>query len=844
MNPCFKKCQAALKTRAATLMCLAFFLAHLWAAEGVAAKSALKPRGAKASSTYANHTATKAIDGVVSDASSWGSRASRDASWLELDLGSTHKLAGIHLYSGFLNTHALRDFVVQYWREDQWHDIPSATFESNQVTALTIPFDDTVDVTTDKLRLWITTTHQDTARVLELVVWPASVGTIPPLALKYTSDDKSLANEPVPLIYLNQSGFNFGKPKRFTAPTLPDGTPFEVRPAQGGVAVFNGILTNHIGDFTLFNPTDEREYIVVASTNLSVPFRIGSWWLERVTYRGAINFMVDSRHYVGNERAICPGSFGWRDDHHFGWELHTLVPQFLSNPSAYERLPHQIKYERPTNPQLWGKLQPYRDDAPDIVKMIHWGADVIVSQGLTHEDLKTQLAYFLYAWPWLKDYLPAQNYEIVRDFTFAHWSEAVCDRRYPYDESNGNDLLTLKTKVGSTKGCLPPGFSIEPNLLLYEVAKRDGRPDAGKYLQAASKQAEWVIANVDWNDPLVTKGQRMSEFITMTGLAHLLGGYPDRAPAGLAAKINTWADVVIRRSDNLWDFRKLDDGNGWTPMGEKPQMWNEPGNVVGLPAALLAAQPFLTNAATKARIEQLVWSHFDNMFGRNPTGRHFSYDAPREIEGVEHGWFTYLQGGIGRLANARFVIDGSPKDGHYPYHPEKGNIGWTEGWIQFNTPFNVSLAYLAHAETKLTLHRNGDELVVRLEAPLNFDYTKIETGKVQLTTSNGDTETLVVTEESINSRFLTGKIKLQSGATVTPGDGALQAAHGAKVEAGYGYGYLGQRSELSLILHRHNADFDDEPQILKMFSQPSIDASGMGESVSKTVRGKLPKSRC
>ncbi|MFO1520583.1 MAG: hypothetical protein U1G05_00775 [Kiritimatiellia bacterium] len=26
--------------------------------------------------------------------------------------------------------------------------------------------------------------------------------------------------------------------------------------------------------------------------------------------------MIDSRHHVGNDRAVCTGSFGWRDDHH------------------------------------------------------------------------------------------------------------------------------------------------------------------------------------------------------------------------------------------------------------------------------------------------------------------------------------------------------------------------------------------------------------------------------------------------------------------------------------------------------------------------------------------------
>lgn len=787
------------KTPALTLLAFAFCLGNVDAAP--TPPNPLKPQAAKASSTNGNYIPAKAIDGVINDNSRWVSQASGNPAWLELDLDGVHKLAGIHLYMGYKDNDPLNNFVVQFWRDGQWHDIPSATVENNRVAALAVPFDDAVDVTTDKLRLWITKSSGNTARVIEVVVWPASVGDLPPLALMkkpVAPGAPKLADEPMPLIYLNQSGFNQGEPKRFTAPTLPDGTRFEVRPASGGAALFSGTLKNHIGDFTPFNPADEREYTVVADKNSSVPFRIGPWWLERVSYQLAVDFMVDSRHYVGDVKTVRPGSYGWRDDHHFGWELNTLVPQFLSNPSAYERMPHQIKYEKPANPQLWGKLQPYRDDAPDLVKLIHWGADVIVTQGLTHEMLKSQLAYFLYAWPWLKDYLPAQNYEAVRDFAFAHWSDAKCDRGYPHDESTNHNLLEVETKIGSTKGALPPGFSIEPNLMIYEVAKREKRPDAEIYFEAACKQAQWIIANLDWNDPLVTKGQRVGEFVTMTGLAHLLSEYPDRAPAGLAAKINAWAKVVIRRSDNLWDFRKLDDNDGWTPMGKQKTMWNEPGNVVGLPAALLAAQPFLTDATAKARVEQLVWSHFDDMFGRNPVGRHFSYDAPREIEGVEHGWFSYHHGGNGQLADVRFVIDGSPKNEHYPYHPEMGNVGWTEGWIQFNTCFNLSLAYLARAETRLTLRRDGNELVIRLEAPLDFDYTKVESGKVWITTSNGDRETVVVTEESANSRFLTGRIKLESGAAPKPDNGSLQVAPGAKAEAGYGYGYMGQRASLSL----------------------------------------------
>jgi hypothetical protein len=208
------------------------------AAEGNVAKSPVQVRGARASSTFTTCSASKAIDGIISDESRWVSQKSSAPAWLELTLGDRQKLAGVHIYSGYQNTNAIQNFVVQFWRDGQWRDIPSATLENNRATALAIPFDDTVDVTTDKLRLWITGSHQDAARVLEVVVWPATVGNLPPLSAKAAKGGKPLQDEPVPLIYLNQSGFNLGKPKRFTAPTLSAERRFEVRPvgrAGGGL---------------------------------------------------------------------------------------------------------------------------------------------------------------------------------------------------------------------------------------------------------------------------------------------------------------------------------------------------------------------------------------------------------------------------------------------------------------------------------------------------------------------------------------------------------------------------------------------------------------------------------
>ncbi len=768
--------------------------AFLATALAAPAPKPLKPSSVTANSTRAGHPAAKAIDGNTSDASRWLSDAASTPHWLQFEFASPQSLAGLHVFSGYGGGNTLTDFTVQFWRDGTWVDVPSATVTGNKSPALKLAFDDTVTVATTKLRLWITKTPDNIARVAEVVIWPSSVGDVPPIS--GSPEETALYSAPVG-VFLNQSGFNSGAPKRFTVPGRA-GASFQIFPVGGGAPVFEGKLDGEVGDFTAFEPSDRRSYVVAVGDLLSVPFRVGPWWLERITTQRAVDFMIDSRHYVGNDRRRCVGSYGWRDDHHFGWELHTLVPQWLSNPSAYARLPRQITYEAPTDPKLWGKLLPPAADAPDLVKLIHWGADVIVTQNTTHELMKSQLAYFLYAWPVLKDHLPAQNYEVVRDFAFQTWDNPAADHRYPYDESTEHDLLALKTRIGNTKGAYPPGFSVQPNLLLHEVARREGRADAARYLDAAVRQAAWMVAHLDWNDPLTTKGQRMSEFITVTGLAHLLAEYPAHAPAGLAQKINDWAAVVIRRSDNLWDFRKLGDApDQWTPMGEKPTMWNEPGNVVGLPAAIFAALPFVGDPAASARLHQIAWSHFDALFGRNPTGRHFSYDAPRELEGVEHGWYGFHVGGIGRLEEARFVIDGSPKNQHFPFNPGAGNVGWTEGWIQHNTPFNLSLAYLARSGSSLTLAREGEFLLVRLRAPLDFDYTKPESGLIVVTSASGDRETVTVTEESSSSRFLSARVRL-SPSSATPGDGTLQAKPADTLTATYGFGYLGQKSTLGL----------------------------------------------
>jgi hypothetical protein len=722
--------------------------------------------------------AAAVVDGVLSDRSVLRFTV-KHPSVLIVSLDKKQKLGGVHLYFGYPKKRSVDDFYVEFWHENKWKTIPSAVVTNNSFEAVALAFDATVPVWTDSLRFTFTKVRTPAIEIREIAVWPVIKLGIPPLGTG-VSGYEAPPEIYVPKIYINQSGYNLGKPKRFTAPLVDHGTPFYIREARSEQVLFRGLVLNQVGDFSAFNPSGQAEYIIVADTFKSFPFRIGQWWIERTTYQHALNFMIDSRHYVGNYTQKCSGSYGWRDDSHFGWELHTLVPQYLSNPAAYERMPRQVSYQAPTDTTLWGALQPYDEKAPDIVKLIHWGADVIVTQKLQHEHFKGQLAYFLYAWPYIKQWMPRQNYEVVKAYALQIWRKEEVDQHYAYNESAGHHMLALKTKIGSTKGALPPGASVIPNLMMYEVAKRDGMRAPEDYFNAAYRQVKWMIDSLQWDDPITTKGQRMSEFITPTSLAYMLSQYPTQSPAGLKRKLEQWAEVLMRRSNNMWDFRKLDDSLQWCPTGTSPQHWNETGNIVGLPSAILSVLPFVRDSAKEKRLLEIAFAHLDNAFGRNPCGRHCSFDAAREIEGVELGWYHQHAGGIGQLSDVRFVLDGSPKNAHYPYHPERGDIGWTEGWVSFNVCYNLSLSYLASFDTEWSVKRNKDFVTLRLKAPLNFDYKAKENVWVQVKDSKGKTTQVKLTEESANAAWFSATIQAPTKPAV----------------ASYGFGYFEKRVEI------------------------------------------------
>jgi hypothetical protein len=723
---------------------------------------------ATASSSQKDFPPGSAIDGNVQ--SYWSSASDDDDSWITVRLPGATELKRIKVVFGAERI-PNRKFHLQYLLNGEWRNVQ--TIEENVENEVDVAL--SKDLLVDRIRL--AAADQNPMQIADFGLYGQAYSDTVDLEAK--------------AILVNQSGYNLNRPKRFTAPDMPDQTAFQITKAGEEQVVYEGTILGSKGDFSDFNPKSSDEFVVRAAGEVSFPFRIGPNWIERVSYRLMLDFMIGARHYVGNVDDIRPISFEWRDGDFFNWAMQSLVAMYLSNPGAYERMDVTAQYiPNATFPDkyqgLWGDLAPFGPDTPDIIQLIHWDADVKVSQRLDHEMQKAELAHFLYAWPFLKRWLPQQNFDKVYQYAVEVWEKPTVSEHSlsQYDLSPEHDLLALKTQLGTTKGEMPPGFSVIPNLMMHEVALAQNEKEAGKYFDAAYRQMEWMIKNLDWNDPMTTKGQRMSEHMTMRAFAYFFHEYPDKAPSGLREKVRDWAEVALSRSDNMWDFRKYDEEE-WTPPG-----WNETGNILGFPAVAFAAMSVLDDQRLIDGLEVLAWSHFENSFGRNPTGRQFSYKGPEEIEGVDLGWYSRHKGGIGLLEKLPFVFDGSPKSFHYPNHPEAGNLGWTEGWVQFNTAFNTSMAYMAHYYTKLESRQNEiGQIHIRLEAPLNFFQDQEDQVTVQVSNKAGGSIPVVLKEASPFSGLLVGTVE-KYGSGLRAGEHVLPLEENSEVKVSYGYGFF------------------------------------------------------
>lgn len=726
---------------------------------------------ASSSSSQENHAEKLSIDGDLQ--THWSSLSEDKNAWLVLRFPGATEVIKVEI--NFAPTAVPNETIyLQYLLNGDWKTFHKV--ENNRAKKIEIQLKKPQLID----RVQLAAQDQKAMEISEVLL----------LGQQY-SDESGLENKP---ILVNQSGYNLYRSKRFTAPGISDETPFSIVNVKTGKAQFSGKVKGEKGDFSAFNPLTEDEFLVRVKELESFPFRIGPNWMERVTYRNMIDFMLGARHYTGTVKDIRRISFAWRDGDFFNWSMQSLVAMYLSNPEAFERMERKGQYVSNESfadnyKGLWGKLEPFAPETPDIIQLIHWDADVKISQKLDHEMQKAELAHFLYAWPYLKQWLPQQNFDIVYQYLKDNWEkETVSENSLSqYNLSKEHNLLSLKTQLGTTKGEMPPGFSVIPNLMLYEVALRKGDAAAEKFFAVAYRQLDWMINNLDWSDPMTTKGQRMSEHMTMRAFAYFYQQFPERAPEGIPEKVKEWAQLMLDRSDNLWDFRKY-SVEEWTPPG-----WNETGNILGFPAAVFAANGILEDKTLINDLEMLAWSHFENSFGRNPTGRQFSYKGPEEVEGVDLGWYSRHRGGIGLLDEVQFVFDGSPKSFHYPNFPEAGDLGWTEGWVQFNTAFNLSMAYMANYYTDIALEKKGKgKYIVALTAPINFDYKTIDSVSLKISNQSGDSMMVQLKEDQPLGVKLIGGIEFTGDAILFENQ-KLPFGKDDTLTLSYGYGFF-QRS--------------------------------------------------
>ena len=316
-----------------------------------------------------------------------------------------------------------------------------------------------------------------------------------------------------------------------------------------------------------------------------------------------------------------------------------------------------------------------------------------------HSQTLESAAWILHAWPVLREWLPQSFYDRVHTFAFGNWADSAPIDPSPLEiDPMWSPSAWLTSSNMPFKGRHCPGHSILPNLLMHQVALREGRSDAAIYLNAAVAQSEWIVANLDWADPKTTKGQRMSECKLLPGLVYLLRNFPAQAPSGLAAKIDAWVDTMIARSNNSWDFRRYDDTDWAIPKGTPN--WNEPGNLAGFPACALSAATVTNGPAKQLRLRQIAWAAMDCLFGRNPLLKAsparphtLANGSPGGFPDVERGWPDLYTGGVGYLENSRGAICSSPGSEHFPNSPSAARR-YYEPWTNFNAAWNMGIAYL------------------------------------------------------------------------------------------------------------------------------------------------------
>ena len=756
----------------------------------------------KASSTLeSKYVAKNVIDGKVSDRSRWlSSDKAKGEQWIEFQFPASFQFEYAHIYSGFEKGSAIDSFLFQHLDQtsNRWKYIPGSRVTGNPEgkTFVQVKFSRPVETTAIRMMF----PGKGIQRVREIAFFaPSNEGQ--PKSGTGVSFDRSKAknsNNKLPLVdmtkhhvLVNQMGYNTEWAKRFTAPNSPDGSIFTLTDLLTNSKVFEGTIKDGKGDFSEYRPDDSsKEYVIrVRGEGLkdgqSYPFWIRDQLAQRISLEPALRFMIDSRSITGTHPSAY-GAGAWRDGTYYTYELPSLVMMYLANPHFFETAEIETSYDEDRKKVLdpdfklvkmhgdKGALQaardyyknldpPVGDRIPDIIHLIHFGTGYHLTKPVSrdpsgdplgeklHPETLEQLAFFLYGYPVYKDYFTDDFYEAVRDYTFAKWEEVGLQK-------------VIKT-VGSPKGRHVPSHSIAPNLMMYEVAKREGRTDAKQYLKAAAAQAEWHVKELDPTDPRIAKGQRMSEHKPFTGLFMLKKNYPKYYPKAADQWLRTWSKEMIARSDNLYDFRKY-TRDQWT----LPKPWSDPGGVAGFPGIVVAVDHILDRSENSEELHRLKASHFDTLFGRNPINAASANRAEEAFPGLDFGWpYHYGHGICACLELCRGTLNTLAANEHYPFNPN-ASFRHPEGWTGFNAAFNVSLAYICWEQTNFHFENSSGETIYHLTAndsvqlvltgPVGSNPSEQEQVQVKFVCKGKPSKYITLTESGPDSLRFTAEINL------------------------------------------------------------------------------------
>ena len=240
-------------------------------------------RGAKVrtSSTLQPYVADKAVDGIVANDSRWLSNDSMGPHVLEIDFGRKVNIGCVQVLMGWKNhglwISAVQNFKIQFHKEDQWKDDEKLQISNNQKTGVEIYLIEPIQ--SDKIRF--VSSDPGPIRIAEIRVFEWG-GEYPSL---FDEEEIVFTKHPV---FVNQSGYDLGWPKRFTAPLVKETAQFTITEVGSIDILYQGTVNKGVGDFSDFAPTGHGiEYMITVTggqlqPGQSDPFRIESEWIRRI----------------------------------------------------------------------------------------------------------------------------------------------------------------------------------------------------------------------------------------------------------------------------------------------------------------------------------------------------------------------------------------------------------------------------------------------------------------------------------------------------------------------------------------------------------------------------------